>query len=56
MTSKLIDVLKLNLQPVAILFSDEEPEDGLHFKEGAAFGCVFSYDGSRKQEEPGRVF
>nr|WP_319269149.1 DUF169 domain-containing protein [uncultured Draconibacterium sp.] len=42
MNSKLIEALKLQMQPVAILLTDDKPEDGLHFKEGNMFGCVAS--------------
>lgn len=30
------------MQPVAVLLTDEKPPDGIHFKEGAMFGCVAS--------------
>ena len=28
------------MQPVAIILTDDKPEDGLHFKEGSMRGCV----------------
>jgi uncharacterized protein (DUF169 family) len=42
MNSKLIETLKLKMQPVAIMLTDEKPKDGLHFKEGSKRGCVAS--------------
>jgi uncharacterized protein (DUF169 family) len=39
---QLTSVLKLKTQPVAVILADEKPADGLHFKKGAAFGCVGS--------------
>jgi uncharacterized protein (DUF169 family) len=42
MNSQRIEALKLKMQPVAILLTDEKPEDGLHFKEGSTSGCVFA--------------
>lgn len=42
MNSKLIEALKLKMQPVAIILTDDNPEDGLHFKEGNMRGCVAS--------------
>jgi uncharacterized protein (DUF169 family) len=43
MNSQLIQALKCKMQPVAILLTDEKPEDGLHLKEGSRRGCVFSF-------------
>ncbi|EFK11748.1 conserved hypothetical protein [delta proteobacterium NaphS2] len=40
MNSKLINALKLKMQPVAIFLTDDKPDDGLHFKEGSKGGCV----------------
>ena len=40
MNSKLLDSLKLKMQPVAIILTDDKPESGLHFKEGNMRGCV----------------
>jgi uncharacterized protein (DUF169 family) len=40
MNSKLIKALKLRMQPVAIILTDNKPEDGLHLKEGSMAGCV----------------
>jgi uncharacterized protein (DUF169 family) len=42
MESQLISTLKLKLQPVAVILTDDKPADGLHFKEGNMFGCVAS--------------
>jgi uncharacterized protein (DUF169 family) len=42
MNNQLITALKLKMQPVAIILTDEKPEDGLHFKEGSRRGCVFA--------------
>ncbi len=42
MESKLITALKLQMQPVAVILTDDKPEDGLHFKEGSTRGCVAS--------------
>ncbi|HEX3032307.1 MAG TPA: DUF169 domain-containing protein [Bacillota bacterium] len=41
MESYLGEALKLKFSPVAIILTDEKPEQGLHFKEGA-WGCVGS--------------
>jgi uncharacterized protein (DUF169 family) len=40
MNSQLLEALKLKMQPVAIILTNDKPEDGLHFKEGSMFGCV----------------
>jgi uncharacterized protein (DUF169 family) len=40
MNSQLIKALNLRMQPVAILLTDNKPENGLHFKEGSMGGCV----------------
>lgn len=40
MNSKLVDALKLKMQPVAIILTDDKPDEGLHFKEGSMGGCV----------------
>ncbi|WP_299576537.1 DUF169 domain-containing protein [uncultured Sunxiuqinia sp.] len=40
MNSKLIEALRLKMQPVAVIHTDDKPEDGLHFKEGSVRGCV----------------
>ncbi len=42
MNSKLVNTLKLKMQPVAIILTDDKPEAGLHFKEGNTRGCVAS--------------
>jgi uncharacterized protein (DUF169 family) len=42
MNSQLVNALKLRMQPVAIILTDDKPEDGLHFKEGSIRGCVAS--------------
>jgi uncharacterized protein (DUF169 family) len=42
MKSQLISSLKFRMQPVAVMFADQKPTDGLHFKEGTMFGCVAS--------------
>ena len=40
MDSQLVNALKLKLQPVAIMLTNDKPADGLHFKEGSQGGCV----------------
>jgi uncharacterized protein (DUF169 family) len=40
MNSQLLEALKLRMQPVAIILTDDKPEDGLHLKEGSTGGCV----------------
>jgi uncharacterized protein (DUF169 family) len=42
MNSQLVNALKLKMQPVAILLTDDKPEDGFYFKEGNRRGCVAS--------------
>ena len=42
MNSQLVDALKLKMQPVAVILTNDKPSDGLHFKEGDMFGCVGS--------------
>jgi uncharacterized protein (DUF169 family) len=32
MASQLVSALKLKLQPVAVILTDDKPVDGLHFK------------------------
>jgi uncharacterized protein (DUF169 family) len=40
MNSQLLKALKLKMQPVAIILTDDKLEDGLHFKKGSMGGCV----------------
>ena len=40
MNSQLVDALKLKMQPVAVILTNDKPSDGLHFKEGSMGGCV----------------
>jgi uncharacterized protein (DUF169 family) len=40
MNSQLIKALKLKMQPVAIILTDDKPGDGLHLREGSMGGCV----------------
>jgi uncharacterized protein (DUF169 family) len=40
MNSQLLKALKLKMQPVTIILTDDKPKDGLHFKEGSIGGCV----------------
>jgi uncharacterized protein (DUF169 family) len=40
MKSQLFEALKLKMQPVAVILTDDAPEGGLHFKEGSMRGCV----------------
>lgn len=42
MNSKLLNSLNLEMQPVAVILTNNKPDDGLHFKEGSQFGCVGS--------------
>ncbi len=42
MNSQLVNALKLKMQPVGIILTDDKPEDGLHFKNGSTRGCVAS--------------
>jgi uncharacterized protein (DUF169 family) len=37
--SRLVEKLKFKLEPVAIYFTDEKPEDALQFEEGKR-GCI----------------
>ncbi len=39
MVSRIAQELKLKYRPVALIFSDEKPDDAIHFAEGEA-GCV----------------
>jgi uncharacterized protein (DUF169 family) len=39
MNSQLVNALKLKMQPVAIILTNDKPADGLHFQEGKG-GCV----------------
>ena len=40
MNSQLVNALKLKMQPVAVILTNDKPNDGLHFKEGSMGGCV----------------
>jgi uncharacterized protein (DUF169 family) len=40
MNSRLVDALKLKMQPVVVILTNDKPADGLHFKEGNMLGCV----------------
>ncbi|TEB06489.1 hypothetical protein Psch_00021 [Pelotomaculum schinkii] len=40
MNSQLVDALKLKMQPVAVILTNDKPVDGLHFREGNMGGCV----------------
>ena len=40
MNSQLVDALKLKMQPVAIILTNDKPAEGLHLKEGSMGGCV----------------
>ncbi len=40
MNSKLIKALKLKMQPVAVILTNDKPAEGLHLKEGTMGGCV----------------
>ena len=42
MRSQLINALKIHMQPVTVILTDEKPLEGLHFKEIGMFGCVAS--------------
>lgn len=42
MNSQLVDALRLKLQPVAVILTDDRPSEGVHFKEGKRSGCVGS--------------
>ena len=40
MNSQLVNALKLKMQPVATILTNDKPADGLHLKEGSRGGCV----------------
>jgi uncharacterized protein (DUF169 family) len=40
MNSQLVNALKLKMQPVAVILTNDKPADGLHFKEGSMGGCI----------------
>jgi uncharacterized protein (DUF169 family) len=40
MNSRLVNALKLKMQPVVVILTNDKPADGLHFKEGDMGGCV----------------
>ena len=40
MNSTLVKALKPKMQPVAIMLTDDKPDDAVHFKEGSSRGCV----------------
>jgi len=43
MDSQLITALKLKMQPVAIILTNDKPAEGLHLKEGSMGGCVAAF-------------
>jgi len=40
MNSQLVNALKLKMQPVAVILTNDKPANGLQFKEEIMFGCV----------------
>ena len=42
MNSQLVNALKFKMQPVALILTDDKPDEGLHFKEDSRRGCVAS--------------
>ena len=42
MNNEFINALKLKIQPVAIILTDDKPGEELHFKEGSSYGCIAS--------------
>lgn len=42
MNSHLVNALKLRMQPVAVILTNEKPSHGVQFKEGSRNGCVGS--------------
>ena len=40
MNSQLVNALRLKMQPVAVILTNDKPAAGLQFKEGSMRGCV----------------